>query len=76
MLAIALLLFLFAVTRERVADTTARGGSPLTGFYSLLRESGSLTSATATAAASASASFLFAVTRERVTDSSSCFSRS
>ena len=35
--------FLFAVTRERVTDTPGSQAAAPAGFYSLLRESGSLT---------------------------------
>ena len=61
-------LFLFAVTRERVTDARPSRTRPTARrFYSLLRESGSLTSPTPSGPGSMSW-FLFAVTRERVTD--------
>ena len=62
--------FLFAVTRERVTDRPARRRRPGTAmcFYSLLRESGSLT-VWLVAFWTGPYTFLFAVTRDRVTDS-------
>ena len=59
--------FLFAVTRERVTDGSARGPLDAARFYSLLRESGSLTPIFLDSTEWVE-EFLFAVTRERVTD--------
>ena len=59
--------FLFALTRDRVTDAAAGVAQTILGFYSLLREIGSLTGTIEEVIYAIE--FLFALTRDRVTDS-------